>query len=51
MPLVVVWAMLVIYALANDFNAGPIVTIALCAIAVYIVGSDAVIRLLRSLKA
>ena len=51
LPLVVVWAMLVIYALANDFNAGPIVTIALCAIAVYIVGSDAVIRLLRSLKA
>ncbi|MDE2602399.1 MAG: phosphatidylcholine synthase [Bradyrhizobium sp.] len=51
MSLVVVWAVLAIYALANDFNAGTIVTAALCAIAVYIAGSDAVIRLLRSQKA
>jgi phosphatidylcholine synthase len=51
MSLIVVWAILVIYALANDFNTGPTVTIALCAIAVYIGGSDAVIRLLRSLNA
>ena len=33
LSLIAVWAVLVIYALANDFNAGPIVTIALCAIA------------------
>lgn len=51
MSLLVVWAVLAIYTLANDFNAGTIVTAALCAIAVYIVGSDAVIRLLRSQKA
>lgn len=48
MSLIAVWAVLAIYALANDFNAGGIVTAALCAIAVYIGGSDAVIRLLRS---
>ncbi|MDE2468662.1 MAG: phosphatidylcholine synthase [Bradyrhizobium sp.] len=51
MSLVVVWAVLVIYALSNDFNAGTMVTVALCAIGGYIVGSDAAIRLLRLLKA
>ncbi len=37
-------------ALANDFEAGTAVTVALCAIAAYIVGCDAAIRLVRSLK-
>jgi phosphatidylcholine synthase len=48
LTLVAIWAALVVYALANDFDAGAIVTIALCAIAAWIVGSDAAIRLLRS---
>jgi phosphatidylcholine synthase len=51
LTLIAVWAMLVIYALAMDFDAGFGVTAALCAIALYVVGSDAAIRLLRSLKA
>jgi phosphatidylcholine synthase len=34
--------------LADDFNPGAPVTIGLCAIAVYIVASDAAIRLARS---
>jgi phosphatidylcholine synthase len=51
LTLIAVWAILVIYALAMDFDAGFGVTAALCAIALYVVGSDAAIRLLRSLKA
>jgi phosphatidylcholine synthase len=37
-------------ALANDFHVNVAVTVALCLIAVYVVGSDAAIRLLRSLN-
>ena len=48
LTLVAIWAALVVYALANNFDAGTIVTVALCAIAAWIVGSDAAIRLLRS---
>jgi phosphatidylcholine synthase len=48
LTLVAIWAALMVYALANNFDAGAIVTIALCAIAAWIVGSDAAIRLLRS---
>jgi phosphatidylcholine synthase len=51
LSLIAVWGVLVIFALANDFNAGTPVTIALCAIAAYIVASDAVIRLARSFTA
>jgi phosphatidylcholine synthase len=51
LTLVAIWAALVVYALANNFNAGTIVTVALCAIAAWIVGSDAAIRLLRSRSA
>jgi phosphatidylcholine synthase len=36
---------------ASDFDVGAPVKIALCAIAAYIMASDAAIRLLRSLKA
>src|SRR5258706_11128306 len=46
--LIAVWAVLAVITLANDFEAGMPVTIALCAIAAYIVGSDAAIRLVRS---
>jgi phosphatidylcholine synthase len=45
------WAVLAIYALAAEFEVGMPVTIALCAIAVYIGGSDAAIRLVRSFRA
>jgi phosphatidylcholine synthase len=50
LTLIAVWAMLVIYALVMDFNVGLPVTVVLCAIALYIVGSDAVIRLAKSLR-
>ena len=45
LSLIAVWAVLAIITLGNDFDVGATVTIALCAIAVYVVGSDAVIRL------
>jgi phosphatidylcholine synthase len=51
LSLVVLWAALVIYALANDFNVGAAVTTALCLIGAYVVGSDAAIRLVRSWRA
>lgn len=47
--LMVVWAVLALYTVAVDFNAGVPVQIALCAIALYVVGSDAVIRFAKSL--
>src|SRR5712672_2474874 len=51
LSLLAVWAVLGVVVLANDFNVSPIVTTALCAIAAYIVGSDAAIRLVRSFGA
>jgi phosphatidylcholine synthase len=48
--LIAVWAVLVIATLANDFDVGAPVKFGLCAIAVYVVASDAAIRFLRSLK-
>jgi phosphatidylcholine synthase len=36
LSLIGIWAVLAIYALANDFDVGTAVTVALCAIAVYI---------------
>ena len=50
LTLIAVWAVLVIYALASDFDVGLPITVALCAIALYVVGSDAVIRLAKSLQ-
>jgi phosphatidylcholine synthase len=38
------------FALLNDFHVSVVVTTALCLIAVYVVASDAAIRLLRSLN-
>jgi phosphatidylcholine synthase len=46
-----IWAVLAIIVLVNDFNVSAPITIGLCAIAAYIVGSDAAIRLLRSFNA
>lgn len=50
LTLIAVWVVLVIITLAKDFDVGMPVTIGLCAIAIYIVASDAVIRFVRSLK-
>jgi phosphatidylcholine synthase len=51
LALVALWAVLAIYTLLNDFSVGVPVTIALCAIALYVVACDAAIRVLRSFKA
>jgi len=50
LALVALWAVLAIYTLLKDFSPGVPVTIALCAIAVYVVACDAAIRILRSFK-
>jgi phosphatidylcholine synthase len=51
LSLLAIWALLAIVTLAQDFDVAAPITIGLCAIAVYIVGSDAAIRLARSLSA
>jgi phosphatidylcholine synthase len=51
LTLIAAWMVLAIMTLAKDFDVGGFVTAALCAIAVYVVGSDAAIRLARSFKA
>jgi phosphatidylcholine synthase len=51
LSLIAVWTVLVLATLASDFEVGAPITIGLCAIAAYVVASDAAIRLLRSLKA
>jgi phosphatidylcholine synthase len=51
LSLIGVWAVLAIYTLVADFNVAAPVAIALCAIAVYVVASDAMIRLMRSASA
>jgi len=48
--LLAAWAVLAIYTLARDFDVGAPVIAGLCAIAAYIVGSDAVIRQLKSFR-
>jgi phosphatidylcholine synthase len=50
LSLIAVWAVLAIIVLAQDFNVGAPVIVGLCAIAAYVVGSDAAIRLMRSLR-
>lgn len=44
------WAVLAIYTVACDFDVGAPVIAGLCAIAVYMVGSDFVIRLIKTSK-
>jgi phosphatidylcholine synthase len=49
--LIGLWTVLAFIALASDFEvSGPVIA-GLCAIAAYIVGSDATIRLARSFNA
>jgi phosphatidylcholine synthase len=49
--LLAAWAGLAMYTLARDFDVGAPIVAGLCAIAAYVVGSDAVIRKLKSFKA
>jgi phosphatidylcholine synthase len=51
LTLIGVWAVLAIIALVGDFQVATPVTIGLCAIAIYVVGADAIIRLLRPVRA
>jgi phosphatidylcholine synthase len=51
LSLIAIWAVLAMFAVARDFDVGTLVTTGLCAIAAYIVGSDAAIRLARSFNA
>jgi phosphatidylcholine synthase len=44
-------AALAIYTLVCDFNVGAPIVVGLCAIAIYIIGSDAVIRRIKLFKA
>jgi len=45
------WALLALYTVASDFEVGAPVIAGLCAIGIYMVGSDAAIRLIKSFKA
>jgi phosphatidylcholine synthase len=49
--LLAAWAGLAMYTLACDFDVGAPIIAGLCAIAAYVVGSDAVIRQIKSFKA
>jgi phosphatidylcholine synthase len=51
LSLLAIWAVLAVITLALDFDVGAPVTIALCAIAAYVVASDAVVRFVRSIGA
>ena len=46
--LLAAWAVLAIYTVACDFDVGAPVIAGLCAIAIYMVGSDAAIRLIKT---
>src|SRR6201995_4669044 len=50
LTLMAAWAVLGLYVLVQDFEVEWPVTVALCAIAVYVVASDGVIRFFGSLK-
>jgi phosphatidylcholine synthase len=49
--LMAIGAVLAIYTLARDFDVGAPIVAGLCAIALYIIGSDAVIRRIKLFKA
>jgi phosphatidylcholine synthase len=46
LALIALWAVLAVVVIIADFAVGWPITVALCAIAIYIVGADAVLRLL-----
>jgi len=49
--LMAIGAVLAIYTLISDFNVGAPIIVALCAIGAYVLGSDAVIRQIKSFRA
>ena len=49
--LLAAWAVLAVITLVYDFNVGLPITVALCAIGAYVLGSNAAIRFIKSLKA
>ena len=49
--LLAAWAVLAVITLVYDFNVGLPITFGLCAIGAYVLGSNAAIRLIKSLKA
>jgi phosphatidylcholine synthase len=49
--LIGIWAVLAIVSVIDDFNVGLPIRVALCAIGLYVVFGDAVIRLMRPAKA
>jgi phosphatidylcholine synthase len=51
LSLIALWAILAITVLADDFNVGTPIIAGLCAIAAYVVASDAAFRLARSFTA
>jgi len=51
LALIALWGVLAIVALARNFDVAAPVSIALCVIAFYVVGADAVIRILRPASA
>src|SRR6201982_829648 len=51
LSLVGIWAVLAVVTLVYDFNVATPVTLVLCAIAIYVVACDAVIRLMGSASA
>src|SRR5262249_10279523 len=51
LSLIGAWTALAMVTLIDDFQAGTAVTLALCALAVYVVGCDAAVRFVRSLNA
>jgi phosphatidylcholine synthase len=48
--LILIWAVLAVLTLVENFQVSAPIIFILCAIAAYLVGSDAAIRLLRSVK-
>lgn len=51
LSLIGIWAVLAIAVLASDFDVAAPVTLGLCAIAIYVVASDAAIRIVKSFNA
>jgi len=51
LALMALWGVLAIVALARNFDVAAPISIALCAIALYVVGGDAVIRMMRPASA
>ena len=49
--LLAAWAVLAVITLIYDFNVGLPITVALCAIGAYVLGSNTAIRFIKSLKA